>query len=151
MSTLITELTPYVAVIGTAAAIFFAHRNYVLTQSTAREPAVPTIDIRINNAPPYSTQVRWTEFVVRNVGQRTSGRLEVSVKCSWLELFDLRLHFPTENYVFQPNEEFRWKIRLPEAPTKAGCAITVTAYDPESRNSWTQREITLSGLHDESA
>lgn len=140
---MIAELVPYVAVVGTVAAIFFAYRNYVLTKQTAREPAASTIDIRISNPPPYSAHVHWTEFVVRNVGQRTTGRLEVSVICSWLELYDLRLHFPTDGWVLQPNEEFRWKIRLPEAPSKAGCAITVKAYDVELERSWIQKEVTI--------
>ena len=142
---LITELSPYIAVVGTGAAIFFAYRNHILATKNleAREPAVATIDIRIVNPPPYSAQVHWTELTIRNVGQRTSGRLSVVGKCSWLELFDLHLHFPSENWVLQPNEEFRWKIRLPEAPTKPGFTIEVTAHDYRSGNTWTQKEITF--------
>lgn len=145
MSSLIAELSPYVAVIGTGAAIFFAYRNHILARQNleAREPAVATIDIRITNPPPYSAQLHWTELTIRNVGQRTSGNLSVLVRCSWLEIFDLQLHFPTERWVLQPNEEFRWKIRLPEAPTKPGFTITVTARDNRSGNEWTQKEITI--------
>lgn len=65
------------------------------------------------------------------------------VKCSWLELFDLHLHFPEEDWVLQPNEEFRWKLRLPEAPSRPGFTITVTADDERSGHSWIQKEITI--------
>jgi hypothetical protein len=105
MNTTITIIATIFGVAGTLAAIYFARAKHMLVD-------VPTLDLQIHDLPPYKNSSDRTTITVKNVGSRTSGRVEVTLRCNWEDEFDYFLKFPTNNWVLRPNEEYRWKIRI---------------------------------------
>jgi len=115
---------------GTVAAIYFAYQNRRL----AGETALPTMDLRISNPPPYECESDCTEIVIKNVGGRKSGRVGVRVVCSWSEEVEYNLTFPSNNWCLGPNEEYRWKLRFAYGGDIKGDKMVIRAED--DRTTW---------------
>jgi hypothetical protein len=124
-------------IIGTIAAIYFSQKSQEANQKIVRLTeqntslvnltTVATIDLRINNPPPYESDRELSEIVAKNVGQRTSRQLAVSASCSWSEETEHHFKFPTANWVLQPGEEYRWKVRFGYPPNIVGHKIVLNA------------------------
>ena len=122
MQDTISTASALFGIIGIIAAIYFSQKTQEanqkiigLTQQNAalvNHTTVATIDLRINNPPPYESERELSEIIAKNVGQRTSGQLGIAAVCSWAEDVELQFRFPSANWVLQPGEEYRWKVRF---------------------------------------
>ena len=120
MNTAITIIATMFGTAGTLAAIYFARARYTMVD-------VPTLDIQIHDCPPYKGSTDRTTISVKNVGARTSGRVQVSLRCTWEDEFDYLLRFPADDWVLRPNEEYRWKVRIGHVDPSPKGKITVSA------------------------
>ena len=131
-ATLIGIIGTIFGIVGTICALYFGYQNYMLEQekrSLAQQTTVATLDLKISNPPPYQSDTAMSEVAVKNVGQRTSGKVWVSIFCSWSEEVEHSLKFPTSGWVLQPNEEYHWKIRLGYVGDIRGEKITIKSGD----------------------
>jgi len=125
LSTIIGVIGAVFGIVGTVGAIYFAHQNRLLSQQTT----MPTMELKMNNPPPYKADTDFSEVIVKNVGQRTSGRVKVSATCSWAKEIEYCLRFPSPGWVLQPGEEYRWKVRFNHTGDTKGENITLKAQD----------------------
>jgi hypothetical protein len=86
-------------IIGTLAALYFGLNNYLSVN-------VPTLELKIENPPPYRSDNDSSIITIKNVGSGSSGLVNVFVACSWEGDFDYRLRFPSKQWRLRPNEDY---------------------------------------------
>ena len=123
--TIITGISLAFGIASTAAAIYFAVNAHRLVN-------VPTLDLKITELPPYKDDVALTEVTIKNIGKRTSEDVSVYLTCSWADDIDYKLKFPSDTWTLQPNEEYRWKLRLTYGGSTVGGKVTLIATDGKS-------------------
>jgi hypothetical protein len=119
-------------IVGTLAAIYFAASNYMWIN-------VPTLELQIENPPPYRTENDTSTVRIKNVGSRTSGIVNVFVECSWDGDFEYHLKFPSPRWVLRPNEDYHWTIRLAHSADISKEYVKLIAVEGTSRFEVTTR------------
>jgi hypothetical protein len=120
----------FFGIVGTIAAIYFAYQSNKLNKELAKQTAVATLDIKISNLPPYKSDNEYSELIIKNVGQRVSGKhIKVTAVCSWADEIEYVFKFPNPEWVLNPNEENHWKLRFGHSGQLAGEKILIKVSD----------------------
>ncbi len=101
----------------------------------------PVINIYMEELPPYKNNQDKTFIRIKNDGTSITGSdLEVLINFSWNPDYSYKLHFPSKGYQLDINEEYSWKIRIPENYPPSSF-VQITADDRDgSKISWTRIE-----------